>query len=205
MLLSTLFLTSASVIGSALGYHEGNKIYAKTSDIDLGHGTAIFEGVKYAFEAAPGGEHWYISNSNGTETPHWKYLPNIKASASASFSAASVPADFVTSENGTGLDKRQQAPTYMNYYNLANCQDFDAQNRPVTLNQCVYNRALVAWSSSFTPAPFTCRYIVNYYNSGCGPGSSCSGYITQTFDWAGCFNPPRVFCSTFARCCLSGC
>ncbi|RYP70589.1 hypothetical protein DL771_005408 [Monosporascus sp. 5C6A] len=205
MLLSTLFLSSAGFIGSALGYHEGDKIYAQTSDIDLGHGTAIFEGVKYAFEAPPGGEHWYITNSNGTETPHWKYLPNMKASASASFSAASVPADSITSEAGASLDKRQQPPAYMNYYNDANCRDFDAQNRPVTQNRCVYNRGYIAWSSSFTPAPFTCRYIVNYYNSGCGPGSTCSGYITQTFDWAGCFAPPRIFCSTYARCCLSGC
>ncbi|RYP14964.1 hypothetical protein DL765_006032 [Monosporascus sp. GIB2] len=183
MLLSTLFLSSAGFIGSALGYHEGDKIYAQPSDIDLGHGTAIFEGVKYAFEAPPGDEHWYITNSNGTETPHWKYLPNIKASASASFSAAPVPADSITSDAGASLDKRQQPPAYMNYYNLPNCQDFDARNRPVTLNQCVWNRALVAWSSSSTPNGSTCRYIVNYYNSGCGPVATCSGYITQTLDW----------------------
>jgi hypothetical protein len=205
MLLSTPFLSVAGFIGFALAYHEGDKIYAQASDVDLGHGTAIFEGVKYAFEAPPGGEHWYITNSNGTETPHWKYLPNLKVSAPAPFSGASISADPITSEAETGLDKRQRPPAYMNYYDAANCQNFDAQNSPVTLNQCVWNRALTAWSSSFTPAGSTCRYIVNYYNSGCGPTATCSGYITQTFDFEGCFNPPRVFCSTFATCCLSGC
>lgn len=206
MKFNSIVLLTTSFFMPALGYHEGDKIYAQVNNVDLGHGTTIFQGVKYAFKAPPDNtQDWYISNANGTETPHWKYLPNVKASSTVSTSLGSVPADLVLDSGNASLEKRQRPPTYVNYYNDAHCQDFDAQNRPVTTNQCVYNRGLVSWSSSFTPVGSTCRFIVNYYNSGCGPGSSCSGYITQTLDWTGCFTPPRVFCSTFARCCLSGC
>ncbi|RFU78909.1 hypothetical protein TARUN_3305 [Trichoderma arundinaceum] len=197
MNLKTLVLLAAGFASMALGYREGDKIYAQVSDIDLGHGTTVYNGLKYAFKEAPG-KDWYISNANGTEKPHWKYLPHIKTSPA-------IPDNNSTDDNSVGLDKRQTPPQYINYYNNANCDDFDAQNRPVTLNQCVWNRALVAWSSSFTPAGGSCRYITNYYNSGCGFGSTCSGYITQTVDFTGCFNPRTVFCSTFTTCCLSGC
>lgn len=203
MKLATLIFLVTGAVSSVLAYRDGDKIYALASDKDLGHGTGIFEGIQYAFEAPPSHEHWYISNSNGTEAPHWKYLPNLKASADASL--GSVPADAGVSVEVAGLEERQSPPSYINYYNAYNCQDFSAQNKPVTLNQCVYNNANVAWSSSFTPTGSTCRFIVNYYNSGCGPHASCSGYITQTLDYKGCFNPSNVFCSTFARCCLSGC
>lgn len=222
-----LFLSSAGLAyssalvqsqseGKTHAYRHGDKVYAQKSDTDLGHGTAVFQGVKYAFHAPPATgdmQHWYISNSNGTEVPHWKYLPDMKSRPILPSDLPPVPANNDSSlfvpppqgDAGDGLEKRQQAPAYMNYYNLAGCQDFDAQDRPVTLNRCVWNRALVAWSSSFTPAPFDCRYIVNYYNSGCGFEATCGGYITQTFDYAGCFTPGRIFCSTFATCCLSGC
>ncbi|KAM7202582.1 hypothetical protein V8F20_004371 [Naviculisporaceae sp. PSN 640] len=205
--------------GKLHAFRHGDKVYAQKSDTDLGHGTTIFKGIKYAFHAPPATgdmQNWYISNSNGTEAPHWKYLPNMKARPmlDSENEMPAVPANNDTSlfvpvstesEGSLAIEKRQRPPAYMNYYNLHSCQDWDAQDNPVTLNRCVWNRALVAWSSSFTPAPFDCRYIVNYYNSGCGFQATCGGYITQTFDYAGCFTPPRVFCSTFATCCLSGC
>lgn len=213
MKFSTVLLAGSfagAAMASALAHQEFDKIYATASDVDLGHGTAMHKGVKYAFSKSPG-KHWYISNANGTEAPHFWYLPNMKASAlepeGEGIAAASVKSESnATSTAGVALETRQRPPMYLNYYNDWQCSDFDAQDRPVTLNRCVWNRSLVAWSSSFVPAPgATCRFIVNYYNSGCGFQSKCGGYIAQTFDYVGCFRPSRVFCATFARCCISGC
>ncbi|KAJ2973382.1 hypothetical protein NQ176_g6642 [Zarea fungicola] len=210
MKLNTLHLLTACFVGAALGYSNGAKIYAQVSDVDLGHGTTVHEGVKYAFHPQPG-EGWYISNSAGADKPHWIYLPGMKGAEAIptdelAASQADHPGSNLTdSQPVAALDKRQRPPDYLNYYDHPNCLDFDVQNKPVTLNQCVWNRSLVAWSSVFTPAGANCRFITNYYNSGCGLQASCSGYITQTFDFAGCLTPSRPVCSTFSTCCVSGC
>lgn len=210
MKLNTLYLLTACFAGAALGYSNGAKIYAQVSDVDLGHGSTVHEGVTYAFNPQPG-ENWYISNSAGTDVPHWIYLPEMKGAEAIptgelAASQADHPGSNLTdSQPVVALDKRQRPPDYLNYYNVIRCSDFDAQDKPVTLNQCVWNKALVAWSSSFTPAGASCRFITNYYNSGCGFQASFSGYITQTFDFAGCFTTSRPFCSTFSTCCVSGC
>ncbi|KAJ2981872.1 hypothetical protein NQ176_g1752 [Zarea fungicola] len=208
MKVSTVFLLAGS-LGAVLGHQEFDKIYATVSDVDLGHGTVVHKGVKYALPKSPGRD-WYISNANGTEIPHHWYLPNMKAgdpvAVGKGVAAAKVGTESsTTSKAGVALEARQLPPLYVNYYNLPYCDDFDAQNRPPTLNQCVWNRSLVAWGSSYVPPGTTCRFIVNYYNSGCGFQTKCGGYIDQTFDFVGCFAPSRVFCSTFARCCISGC
>ncbi|KAM7219744.1 hypothetical protein V8F06_004778 [Rhypophila decipiens] len=208
MLVSTLFISlfSAGVLSSAVEVREGHKIYARASEFDLGFGTAVFEGVTYALPAPPSGsdmKKWFITNTNGTDIPHWKYLPNAKTGL------PSMPDDDTTTNStsevvGT-LSKRQRPPQYMEYFDAPRCVQRNRRLTPPPLDRCVATGSRFAWGSTYTGPFSTCPFITVYYNSGCAGGSICQGFVIQTLDWQGCYTPPTIFCSAYHICCITGC
>ncbi|KAJ2977329.1 hypothetical protein NQ176_g4432 [Zarea fungicola] len=184
-------------------YKDGDRIHAPVGDVDQGYGTFIQDGISYAFQEPPNTQHWYMSNEGGNDLPHWRYLPNAEIGP---VNLTKVPEDTLSSVDEVALlDKRQRPPAYLNYYNNIRCDSFDAQNKPVTIAQCVWNRSFVAWSSIWSPGHATCFFITQYYNSGCGIESACGGYISQSIDLNGCYTPSRIFCATSSYCCIRGC